>query len=71
MITHEISCPIGCLLQVTHQSQISEHYEEHLTYILKLVKYRKDDTSDAQIEVFESLITYIEHCYNSIFAEGI
>ena len=66
MITHEYYCPIGCLIEVTHQSQISEHQEEHLRNILNIIKYRKDD-----ISAYKNIQTYIEQCLSFVSMRSV
>ena len=60
MITHNYLCPIGCLIKVTHQSEIAEHQEEHLRKILNYVKYQSDER-----KAYEQIAIYLATCMSN------
>ncbi len=60
MISYDVFCVWGCLLKVTHQSQIVDHYVKHLEFVLKLVMFRENDSVDSYVKCFVQIMNKIE-----------
>ena len=59
MIYHDFFCVWGCLLKVTHQSQVVDHYVKHLEFVLKLIMFREDDSDDSYAKCFVQIMNKI------------
>lgn len=57
---HRFICELGCLIIITHQSQIAEHFQEHLSKIKNYIKYRENDSDKIKIEVYHEIKIHIE-----------
>ena len=59
-IKHDFVCEFGCLVHITHQSEVSEHYRIHLMQIHRFFKYRSNDTVESKVEVFDNVLYHIQ-----------